>query len=277
MTDEQWERIRARISAAWPWEPLDGEAATLYREVLDDLSPPDVSDAITALVRRGVNECPPPGTLRRATLGTLEAPPPPEAPTRDPAVSDAAAPRTPPDDGARTHEPDAAPRAGTSAPAGGDPAPSAEEPARPAGLPPLTDSKGPGAGWALVLAIAFAPVGLILGILAWRGSDAGTRERGMAVAAVVIGGVLTAIAAFGVVNLIADRRSESDARALEESIVQEGDFASGDLRITPRAADCAPEGDDVFLCVIEFTDDTRRAYRVVVRSDGGWVADPTFG
>jgi hypothetical protein len=69
------------------------------------------------------------------------------------------------------------------------------------GIPPSNQDDSSGGGVvALIVAVLFAPIGLVLGVIALRKANAtpGRPGRGLAIAAVAVGGALTAIAVVAV-------------------------------------------------------------------------------
>lgn len=231
-----------RIDAAWPAPRLDGEASDLYREVLDDVAAADALTAITALVRAGAETRPAPGPLRQTILETMRAPHPPARPT---ATAPAAAPHPP-----------------TAGPAAGPPAPTAA-----AGE---DDSRG---FWALALAILLAPVGLVLGIIAVRRLPAG--RRGLAIAAIVIGGTLTTLGAVGVVANLLRVEGQDPVEELEQDILDSGDFTLAvGLSEAPIAVRCVPGAVNAYRCIIDFPSRRNVPYDVRVADDGSWSAAP---
>lgn len=62
--DESIDRAIDRLAAAWPTPELTDEQRQIYRDVLADVAPEHVDQAVERLLREGREERPPPGLVR---------------------------------------------------------------------------------------------------------------------------------------------------------------------------------------------------------------------
>jgi len=258
VTRDEWDKQADRISGAWPTPAMDEARRDVYYEVLQDLEPDAIDEAITALLREAREVAPAPGVIRAhaervakpvAVSGVAGIPGLTGAPASPSKVADT----------------------------GDEPERRSDQEEREGRRP-----------WLGVLfgILGLFPLALWFGIRSLvdrkRAIEAGRKPSGdtwAALTAIVL--AVISIAIYGA--LIAVNLSDTNPNGgtyltraeLEGSIKSDGVFGADEQQIRVTDASCVEDSSDgsKYRCLITFRGGIQQSYEVTVGKDGTWIAN----